>query len=169
MSSAAENRLALLEALSRALADLPALLALLADAEDESGALRRLADAYDFTPEQAQAVLDLQFRRVIRGHRAALDAELRGVSEALAGTWDPPLHLVATGHSPQLVELVIAGGTHRVEGADLDDCLDRLVSLVRERLAGPERRRVAVTTGLADGPTRILIDPLGGAEFFYDS
>jgi hypothetical protein len=72
-------------------------------------------------------------------------------------------------HSPQLVELVLAGVGHRVQGEDLNDCLGQVVSLVHENLARPERRSVAVTTGLADGPTRILVDPLGSANFDYDS
>jgi hypothetical protein len=163
-----EMRLAVLGALSRVLADLPAFLALLAEADDESDAVRRLKEAYDFTPVQAQAVLDAQFRLVTRARRAAVDAELRDVTDALAAPWDPPLDVQATVRSPQRVELVIAGVEHRVEGEDLDDCLGHVVSLVRESLARPERRRVAVTTGLADGPTRILVDPVGSAAFLYD-
>jgi hypothetical protein len=163
-----EMRLTVLGALSRVLADVPALLALLAEADDESDAVRRLEQAYDFTPVQAQAVLDAQFRRVTRAHRAAVDAELRDVTDALAAPWDPPLDAQATVHSPQLVDLVIAGVEHRVEGENLDDCLGQVVCLVRESLARPERRRVAVTTGLADGPTRILVDPVGSAAFLYD-
>ncbi len=163
-----EVRLAILEALSRVLGDLPPFLALLAEADDESDAVRRLEEAYDFTPVQAQAVLDVQFRLATRARRAAVDAELRDVTDALAAPWDPPLHLQATVHSPQMVELVIAGVEHRVEGVDLDDCLGHVVSLVRESVARPERRWVAVTTGLADGPTRILVDPVGSAEFLYD-
>jgi hypothetical protein len=163
-----EMRRAVLGALSRVLADLPALLAVLADADDENDAVRRLEEAYDFTPVQAQAVLDVQLRLVTRARRAAVHAELRDVTDALAAPWDPPLDLQATVRSPQLVELVIAGVEHRVEGEDLDDCLGNVVSLVRESLARPERRRVAVTTGLLDGPTRILVDPVGSAQFLYD-
>jgi hypothetical protein len=91
------------------------------------------------------------------------------VTDALAAPWDPPLEVPATVHSPRLFELVIGGTTHRIEGADLDDVLNQVVSLVRERLARPERRNVAVTTDLAGGPTRILIDPVSRAQFFYDS
>jgi len=104
-----EMRRAVLGALSRVLADLPALLAVLAEADDENDAVRRLEEAYDFTPVQAQAVLDVQFRLVTRARRAAVDAELRDVTVALAAPWDPPLDLQATVRSPQLVELVIAG------------------------------------------------------------
>ena len=163
-----ELRAAVPRALSRVLADLPALLALLAESDDEGDAVRRLQEAYDFTAVQARAVLDAQFGLVTRARRAAVDAELRDVTDALGAPWDPPLDVQVTVLSPRLVELVIAGVGHRVEGADLDDCLGHVVSLVRERLARPQRRRVAVTTGLAGGPTRILVDAVGSAEFSYD-
>jgi len=42
------------------------------------------------------------------------------------------------------------------------------VRLVREEVALPRLRRVMVTTSLRGGPARILIDPVGTAEFFYD-
>jgi hypothetical protein len=167
--SSADERLTVLAAFSRALADVPALLALLTEADDESDAVRRLQETYGFTPLQAEVVLDLQFRRVVRANRAALDDELGDVTDAGAVPWDPPLEVPATVHSPRLVELTIGGTTHRIEGADLDDVLDQLVSLVRERLARPERRNVVVTTDLADGPMRILIDPVSRAQFFHDS
>jgi hypothetical protein len=117
---------------------------------------------------QAQAVLDGQFRLLTLARRDALDAALRDLRDALAAPWDPPLEVEATVRSPRDAELVIAGAAHRVEGADLNDCLERVASLVREKLARPQRRRVAVSTGLAEGPTRILVDPVGAAEFFYD-
>lgn len=164
-----ETRLAVLSALSRVSADPGQLVALLAASEDDDDAARRLREAYDFTPVQARAVLDAQFRLVTSARRTAVDAELAHVRDALAVPWDPPLDVQATVHSPQLVELVIAGVEHRIQGEDLHDSLGRVVSLVRERLARPERRRVAVSTALATGPTRILVDPLGSAEFIYDA
>jgi hypothetical protein len=167
--SSADERLTVLAALSRALADVPALLTVLAEADDDSDAVRRLQETYGFTPLQAEVVLDLQFRRVVRANRTALDDEFQDVTDAGAVPWDPPLEVPATVHSPQLVELVIGGTTHRIEGADQDDCLDSLVSLVRERLARPERRNVVVTTDLAGDPIRILIDPVSRAHFFHDS
>jgi hypothetical protein len=160
--------IAVLDALSRVLADLPSLVAILAGADDEDDAVGRLRQAYDLTPVQARAVLDAQLRLATRARRAAVDAELGDVRDALDTPWDPPLEVLATVHSPQLVEVVIAGVEHRIEGADLDDCLSRVVSVVWAELARPQRRRVTVRTGLTDGPTRVLVDPIGSAEFHYD-
>jgi hypothetical protein len=147
---------------------MPRLVAVLAAAEDEDDSVRRLREAYDFTPVQARAVLDAQLRRFNRAHRAELDTELQILREALAAPWDPALDIRAAVHPPELVVVVIDGVEHRIHGEDLDDCLTRLVSLVREKLALPRRRRVTVTTGLTDGPTRILVDPVATAHFFYD-
>lgn len=86
----AETRLAVLGAMSRALADLPALMALLAEADDEADAVRRLQETHAFSPLQARAVLDLQFSRLPRARRAALDAELRDLSWTTASTASCP-------------------------------------------------------------------------------
>lgn len=125
-------------------------------------ALRRLREAYDFTPGQARAVLDCQLRRISRARRAQLEDELRNLRDALAEPWDPPLEVQATIHSPQLAQLVIAGVQHRVRGENLEDCLGRVVSLVRGELAAPQRRRASVTTGLPGGPKRIIPRSQGG-------
>jgi len=167
MSSGAADRLAVLSALSQVAADLPRLATVLADADDDDAAVGLLREAYSFTDVQARAVLDAPVRLLTRGRREALDVELRDVRDALAAPWDPPIEVQATVHSPRRVELVIDGVEHRVEGADLDDCLGRVASLVRDSLSRPQRRRVAVSTGLTDGPTRILVDPLGGTTFVY--
>jgi hypothetical protein len=163
-----ENHLAVLSALSQVSTNPDRLVALLAAAEDDDDAVRLLREAYDFTPVQAQAVLDAQFRRLTRARRDAVDAELRDMGDALSAPWDPPLDVRATVRSPQEAEVVIAGVEYGVDGADLQDCLERVVSLVREKLARPQRRRVAVSTGLTAGPTRIMVDPVGSAEFLYD-
>lgn len=162
-----ETRLAVLSALSRVLAEPAQLVALLAACEDDDEAMRRLREVYGFTPVQAQAVLDAQFRLVTRARRTAVHTDLTDVRGALAVPWDPPLEVQATVRSPQHIHVVLAGVGHRVEGEDLADSLGRVVSLVRARLARPERRRVAVSTGLTDGPRRILVDPVGSAEFLY--
>ncbi|RBY90157.1 hypothetical protein DQ244_11845 [Blastococcus sp. TBT05-19] len=159
------ERLAVLTAVDTALADLPRLIAVLSDAEDDADALRRLGHAYDLTEVQAQAVLDGQFLLLSRRHRARRAAEIQALTEGLAGVWDPPLHVQAVVHSPTDVRVVLADEEHRVRGTDLEDSLDRLVQLVRERLAGPRRRRVVITTGLVDGPVRIELDPTGNVRF----
>lgn len=158
-----ETHLAVLTSLVRVSADPRQLVAVLAEAEDDDEALRSLREAYDFTPVQARAVLDCPMRRISRAGRAQMDTELRDLRHALAVPWDPPLEVQATMNSPEIAELVIAGVQHRIRGENLDDCLFRVVSLVWEELAWPQRRRVAVTTGLPGGPERILIDPVGSA------
>ena len=60
------DRVAVLSAIGRVLAEPAQLLALLAAAEDDDDALRRVREAYGFDADQAQAVLDLQFRHVTR-------------------------------------------------------------------------------------------------------
>jgi hypothetical protein len=159
------DHLDVLSALSQVAAEPGRLVELLAAAEDDDAAVRLLAAAYDFTPVQAQAVLDGQFRLLTRARRIAVDAALRDASTA---PWDPPLEVRATVRLPGTAELVLAGVEHRVDGRDLDDCLERVASLVRRELAGPQRRRVAVSTGLTGGPVRILVDPLGATEFVHD-
>lgn len=163
-----ENHLAVLSVLSQVSAEPGRLVALLASADDDDAAVRLLREAYGFTSLQARAVLDAQFRLLTRARRAAVDVALRDMRDAMAVPWDPPLDVQATMRSPRGAEVVIAGVMHHVEGADLNDCLERLASLVREKLARPQRRRVAVSTGLADGPLRILVDPVGAAEIVYN-
>ena len=60
------HRVAVLSAIGRVLAEPAQLLALLAAAEDDDDALRRVREAYGFDADQVQAVLDLQFRHVTR-------------------------------------------------------------------------------------------------------
>jgi hypothetical protein len=164
-----DPRLAVLEALSRVLSDPAGCLALVADADDEDDAARRLRNAYGFDAVQAQAVLDLQFRSATRSRRAAMEAELRTVQDAVSAPWDPPLQLPATVRYPRLIEVDIDGVLHRFDGADLADCLHGLIALVRQHLARPARRNVVVTiTGSAAGPTGVLVDPVGSATFSYD-
>jgi hypothetical protein len=162
------TRLAVLSALSEVSADLPRLVAVLADAEDDADALRRLQAAYDLTPVQAQAVLDAQLRLLTRGRRASLMHDLEVIREALAAPWDPPLDVHVTGDSPRTVTVALEDGEHLIRSTGRRDCLDRIVRLVREQVALPRLRRVMVTTSLTGGPSRILIDPVDVAEFFHD-
>jgi hypothetical protein len=161
-------RLAVLSALSEVSADLPRLVAVLADAEDDADALRRLLAAYDLTPVQAQAVLDAQLRLLTRGRRASLTHDLEVLREAPAAPWDPPLDVRVSGDSPRTVLVALEDGEHLIRSTGRRDCLDRIVRLVREQVALPPLRRVMVTTSLAGGPSRILIDPVDIAECFYD-
>ena len=163
-----QTRLAVLSALADVSADLPRLVTVLADAEDDADALRRLQAAYDLAPVQAQAVLDAQLRLLTRGRRASLAHDLQVLREALTAPWDPPLDVHVSGDSPRTVTVALEDGEHRIRSMGRRDCLDRIVRLVREQVALPRLRRVMVTTSLRGGPARILIDPVGTAEFFYD-
>ncbi len=140
----AAYRVAVLSAIDQVLDDPAHLLVVLAEAEDDDDARRRLREAYGFGADQAQAVLDLQFRTVTRGRRSRLSEELARSREVLEGT------------------------VHRVDGADPADVIDRLVALVGVELAAPRRRRVAVRLGFPGWPALALVDPIGGAEFRYD-
>jgi DNA gyrase/topoisomerase IV subunit A len=71
------ERTATLAAIETALADPARLIGVLLDAADDDDALARLMSAYGVNPEQAQALLDLQVRRVIPVHRARVAEELR--------------------------------------------------------------------------------------------
>ena len=95
-----ENHLAVLSALSHVATDPGQLVALLAAAEDDDAAVRLLREAYDFTPVQAHAVLDGQFRLLTRARRDAVNAALRDLRDALAAPWDPPLDVEATVRPP---------------------------------------------------------------------
>src|SRR4051812_34249918 len=103
------THLAVLTALSRVSDDLPAFIALLADADDDAAAGRRLQDTYDFSPIQGEAVLDAQCKLLNRARRAALGEELQLLRQVLEAPWDPPLDTVATVHSPRRISVVIDG------------------------------------------------------------
>lgn len=158
-----------LGALSRALADPAAFLALVTDSDDEDDARRRLREAFGFDAVQARAVLDLQVGRLTRARRAAVEAEFRTLQDAVSVPWHPPLDLAATVRSPGRIEVEIDGVGHRVDGEDADDALTGLASLVRAHLAAPRRRTVVVTiSGAGAGPTQAVVDPVGGTRFLYD-
>ncbi|MGY1846337.1 MULTISPECIES: hypothetical protein [unclassified Blastococcus] len=165
-----DKRLEILTAFAAATADPSRLGALLGDAADDSDAVRRLQTAYGFTPGQARAVLDLQLARITREHRARLQAEIDALRDAAAGLWDPPIEVTATARSGREIVVGLPDHEHDVHGDDSADCLDRMVVLVRDELAGPRRRRVTVTftATVPDGPRTVHVDPVGSASFCYD-
>jgi hypothetical protein len=161
--------LAFLTAMSQVSADLPRAAAVLANADDDAEAVGRLQDAYGLTSEQAHGVLDQQLRLFTGARRAEVEAQLRDLRDALATPWDPPLVVGASIHSPGRATVVIDGVEHPVRGQKLQDTLDRLVEVVRDQLARPHRRRVSVDveTGVNQAPTRISVDPVYSARFYY--
>ncbi len=71
-----EQRISILAAFEAALTDPVRLVGVLADAEDDEDAVRRVRDAFGLSAEQAGAVLDLQFRRLHRVGRTRVADEL---------------------------------------------------------------------------------------------
>ena len=59
-------------------------------AADEDDALHRLQQAYDLVPDEAQAVLDLQFRNVAQARRTAISDELAVLRSVLDEPGGPP-------------------------------------------------------------------------------
>jgi hypothetical protein len=102
------ERLSILTAIESALADPVRLLGILLDSEDDDDAIDRLIDAFGVDAAQAQAMLDLQFRRVIPANRARLADELR----VLRAEWGPPVvaHIEFTGRRSAV--LSIDGAEH---------------------------------------------------------
>ncbi len=164
-----QRHLALLTAISQVSSDLPRAAALLADAADDAAAISRLRKAYGLAAEQAEEVFEQQLWLLTGARRAELEHQLQTLREALAATWDPPLTVAATIESPRRAAVMIEGDAHRVEGQKLGDTVERIVDVVREQVALPHRRRVSVDvdTGVAKAPTRILIDPVSSARYFY--
>lgn len=166
LESAREQRLAVLEAYHRVGRDLPGLLALLFEAEDDEAAVRALRDGYGLTEVQADSVLDLQLRGLNRARRSAVEDQ-RDELDAVRGAAVAPLDVTARARSSTHVVLTHDGVDHEVEGSEPEHLLERLVELVRERIAGPLAREVRVTIDLPGGPSTILVDPVGSAHFSY--
>jgi hypothetical protein len=163
------RHLALLTAISQVSADVPRTAAVLAGADDDADAVSRLQEAYGLTSEQARGVLDQQLWLFTGARRLHLEDQLRTLRDVLAAPWDPPLAIAASIHSPRRAAVVIDGDEHQLRGRNLADILDRIVEVVRGQLALPSRRRVSVVvdTGLAKAPTRIVVDPVSSARFYY--
>ena len=66
----------ILAAMSQALEDRVAVLQLIAEADDDEGAREALIAAYGWAEDEATGVLELQFHRVTRIHRARIEREL---------------------------------------------------------------------------------------------
>jgi hypothetical protein len=78
------QRLSILAAVEAALADPGRLITILTESEDDDDALRRVRTTFDLDDDvQAEAVLDLQVRRMTRANRVRIAEELR----ILRGDW----------------------------------------------------------------------------------
>lgn len=85
----AERTLAIAEAVSLAVADPHAVLDIVLRAEDRSAAQAALQQRFHLDPEQAYAILDLQFGRVTRSDRVRVAAWAREARAFLDAQPDP--------------------------------------------------------------------------------
>ena len=134
-------RLPVLEALSAALGDPHRLVDVLRDATDEEDARRRVAETFELTDLQAQAVLDQQFRLLTVARRTELAEQLQAERAPLG----PELHLRASWDAARRVvtvsvdDIEIAG-----RGRTAAKAVEDLAMRVMEEIARPRHRPVVV-------------------------
>jgi hypothetical protein len=159
------QRLSILAAVEAALADPGRLITILTESEDDDDALRRVRTTFDLDDDvQAEAVLDLQVRRMTRANRVRIAEELR----ILRGDWGPSIEAHARFSGRRTAVLSIDGADHRIRATGAQDALDRIDALVVEHFAIPQLRPVVVTvSGLPGGPTRMTCTPARNAAFEY--
>jgi hypothetical protein len=158
------ERFRILSAIESALADPVRLLGILLDSEDDDDAIDRLMDAYGVDAVQAQAMLDLQFRRVIPANRARLADELR----VLRAEWGPPVmaHIEFTGRRSAV--LSIDGAEHSFRAGGVHGVLDKIRDFALDEVAVPTLRPVvASVAGLPEGPVRMTITPSRDGRYEY--
>jgi hypothetical protein len=158
------QRMAILSAIDTALAEPVRLIGILLEAVDDDDAVRRLRDAFALDDVQAQAVLDLQVRRVVPGHRARIAEELR----VLRADWGPPIEAEVRFAGRRSAVLSIDGTEHSFRAGGVNGVLERLGAFVLEEIAVPRVRPVTATiTGLPDGPVRMTYTPARNGQFEY--
>jgi hypothetical protein len=158
------ERLSILTAIESALADPVRLLGILLDSEDDDDAIDRLMDAYGVDAVQAQAMLDLQFRRVIPANRARLADGLR----VLRAEWGPPVvaHIEFTGRRSAV--LSIDSAEHSFRAGGVHGVLDKIRDFVLDEVAVPTLRPVVTSiAGLPDGPVRMTFTPSRDGRYEY--
>jgi hypothetical protein len=156
------EHLAVLIAIEAALDDPVRLAHVLAEADDDRDAVGRVTATFGVDERQALALLDLQFGRLTRAHRARLADELR----VLRADWGPPVEgeLVLTGRRTAV--LSAEGTTRRLTARTLAALLDEVVALVRTTIAAPRLRPVVLTvTGATKGLAGVTVRPDGSASF----
>jgi hypothetical protein len=159
-----EERLAILVAVDAALADPVRLIGILAQAADDDDAVRRLRDAFDLDDVQAQAVLDLQVRRVTPAHRTRIAEELR----VLRADWGPPVEAAVRFTGRRSAVLAVDGTERSFRAGGVNGVLERIGTFVVEEIAVPRLRPVTATiSGLPDGPVRMTYTPAGNGHVEY--
>jgi len=158
------ERLSILTAIESALADPVGLLGILLDAADDGDAIARLMDAYGVEAVQAQALLDLQVRRVIPAHRARLAEELR----VLRAEWGPAIEAQVGFSGRRSAVLTVDGTEHRFRAGGVNGVLEEIGAFLLEEVAVPRLRPVTATIGgLPDGPVRMTCTPARDANIEY--
>ena len=158
------ERLRILDAMATALADPARLIGILVEAADDDDAIARLVDAYAVDSVGAQALLDLQVRRVIPVHRVRITEELR----VLRAEWGPAIDAQVQFSGRRCAVVSIEDAQHTFRAGGVNAVLERLGRFLLEEVATPRLRPVtAAVTGLPDGPIRITYTPGGGARAEY--
>ena len=114
--------------------------------------------------KQAQAVLDNQFRLLVRNRRASLAEELRIIRAPWQEALEVALVVTGTGRA----EVTVDDDVHRFTARDTLSLLEAVTDFLRDRVVVPELRPVVLVTGL-DGrdPVRVRIWPSRTTEFEY--
>ena len=159
-----QERLPVLSAVAAAFADPVRLVGILTESADDDDAARRLRDAFGLDERQAEAVLDVQVRRMTAAGRARVAEELR----VLRADWGPAVGAHVRFSGRRSAVLSIDGAEHSFRGGGVQGVLDRIREFVLHEIAVPRLRPVAVRiTGLPEGPIRMTCTPARDARFQY--
>jgi hypothetical protein len=158
------EQLSILTAIETVLADPVRLIGLLQDAADDEDALRRVRQEFDLDRVHAEAVIDVQFRRVNRADRARIAEELR----LLRAAWGSPSEASVRFTSRRSAVLSLDGAEHPFRAGGAQGVLDLVSEFVVAEVARPRLRPVVVTvTGLPGGPARMTLTPVGDGHYEY--
>ena len=140
----ARERAHILEGLRIALANLDAIIALIRSAPDVDAARQGLIEWYDLDAVQAQAILDMQLRRIAALEREKIESEYKELQETIA-------ELVALLADPEKVSAEVARETEelkkKVRGARRTQIAGEAQEFSREELEAHEQVVVTLSQG----------------------
>ena len=140
----ARERAHILEGLRIALANLDAIIALIRNAPDVDAAKQGLMEWYDLDAVQAQAILDMQLRRIAALEREKIETEYRELQETIA-------ELEALLADPAKISAEVARETEelkkKVRGARRTDIAGEAQEFSREELEAHEQVVVTLSQG----------------------
>lgn len=158
------ERLSVLAAMEAALADPVRLIGILVESADDEDAARRLMRAFDLDDVQAQAVMDVQVRRVTAENRALIGEELR----VLRADWGATVEAHARFSGRRSAVVSIDGTERAFRAGGVQSVLERIEEFLLVHVALPRLRPVAVRiTGLPDGPIRMTCTPARTWSYEY--